>query len=94
MSNFTPHGWHTVTPRIVTGDVAGLIGFLKAVFNATGEYRVGMPAEIMIGDSQHPIPAKWNVCSGDRGFARISGCGGRNTRFLRLVERAIPRLAA
>ena len=51
MSNFTPHGWHTVTPRIVTGDVAGLVGFLKAVFNATGEYRVGMPAEIMIGDS-------------------------------------------
>jgi uncharacterized glyoxalase superfamily protein PhnB len=51
MSNFAPHGWHTVTPRIVTGDVAGLVGFLNAVFNATGEYRVGMPAEIKIGDS-------------------------------------------
>ena len=51
MSNFTPHGWRTVTPRIVIGDVAGLVGFLKAEFNATGEYRVGMPAEIMLGDS-------------------------------------------
>ena len=50
-SNFKPHGWHTVTPRIITGDVAGLVGFLKAVFNATGELRVGMPAEIKIGDS-------------------------------------------
>jgi PhnB protein len=51
VSNFTPHGWHTVTPRIFTGDVAGVVGFLKAVFNATGEYRAGMPAEVRIGDS-------------------------------------------
>jgi hypothetical protein len=51
VSNFTPHGWHTVTPRIFTGDVAGFVGFLKAVFNATGEYRAGMPAEVKIGDS-------------------------------------------
>jgi uncharacterized glyoxalase superfamily protein PhnB len=51
MSSFTPHGWHTVTPRIFTGDVAGLVGFLKVVFNASGEYREGMPAEIQIGDS-------------------------------------------
>ena len=51
MSNFALHGWHTVTPRIVTSDVAGLVGFLNAVFNATGEHRGGMPAEIKIGDS-------------------------------------------
>jgi PhnB protein len=51
VSNFTPHGWHTVTPRIFTADVAGLVGFLKAVFNAGGEYREGRPAEIKIGDS-------------------------------------------
>jgi len=51
VSNFTPHGWHTVTPRIFTGDVAGLVGFLKAVFNATGQCRAGMPAEMRIGDS-------------------------------------------
>ena len=28
------------------------------------------------GDTQHSIPAKWNVCSGDWGFARIVSCGG------------------
>ncbi len=51
MSNFTPHGWHTVTPRILTPDVPGLVGFLKAVFNADGESRERRPAEIKIGDS-------------------------------------------
>ena len=51
MNNFTPDGWHTVTPRIVTGDVAGLVGFLKTVFDADGEYRARMPAEIKIDDS-------------------------------------------
>jgi PhnB protein len=50
-SNFKPYGWHTVTPRIFTDDVVGLVGFLRAVFNASGEYRFGMPAEIKIGDS-------------------------------------------
>jgi PhnB protein len=51
MKSFRPHGWHTVTPRIFTHDVAGLVKFLKTVFNATGESRVGTPAEIRIGDS-------------------------------------------
>jgi uncharacterized glyoxalase superfamily protein PhnB len=51
MKGFKPDGWHTVTPRIVTSDVAGLIGFLEAVFNASGEYRSGRPAEVKIGDS-------------------------------------------
>jgi PhnB protein len=51
VNGFTPPGWHTITPRIFTGDVAGLVGFLKAVFHASGEYRLGIPAEIRIGDS-------------------------------------------
>jgi PhnB protein len=51
MHDFKPDGWPTVTPRIFTHDVAGLVGFLKAVFDAGGECRVGMPAEIRIGDS-------------------------------------------
>ena len=40
-----------MTPRIITGDVAGLVGFLKAVFDAHGEDRDGVPAEMQIGDS-------------------------------------------
>jgi len=51
MSNFKPDGWHSVTPRIFTGDVAGLVGFLRTVFDANGELRSGAPTEIKIGDS-------------------------------------------
>lgn len=46
-----PEGWHAVTPRIVARDADGLVGFLRAVFAATGEVREGAPAEIWIGDS-------------------------------------------
>jgi uncharacterized glyoxalase superfamily protein PhnB len=46
-----PHGWHTVTPRIVARDAEGLVAFVKAVFDAAGEHREAAPAEIRIGDS-------------------------------------------
>jgi PhnB protein len=51
MTRYQPDGWHTVTPRIFTHDVEGLIMFLTTVFNASGEFRAGSPAEIKIGDS-------------------------------------------
>jgi uncharacterized glyoxalase superfamily protein PhnB len=51
MKKFKPDGWPTVTPRIVTSDVAGLVEFLKVVFEAHGEDRDGAPAEMQIGDS-------------------------------------------
>ena len=51
MSKFKPDGWRTVTPRIVTKDVAGLVGFLKEVFGGEGALRAGAPTEIKIGDS-------------------------------------------
>jgi hypothetical protein len=54
----------------------------------------GSDSRVQIADTQHPIPGKWNDHSGDRDFARISGCGGSQRRFLRLIERAIPKLAA
>lgn len=50
MVKFQPDGWRIVTPRIVTDDVRGLVEFLKTVFDATGEYRTGAPAEMKIGD--------------------------------------------
>lgn len=50
-SNFTPEGWHTVTPRIVVHDAHLLVEFLKQVFGATGEYRQDLPSEIRLGDS-------------------------------------------
>jgi PhnB protein len=51
MKKFRPDGWATVTPRLFTDDVAGLVRFLKAVFDARGEVRRGAPAEVQIGDS-------------------------------------------
>jgi uncharacterized glyoxalase superfamily protein PhnB len=48
---FAPEGWHTLTPRIVVHDTAGLVEFLKQVFGATGDWRRAGPSEIRIGDS-------------------------------------------
>ena len=50
-SDFTPQGWHTVTPRIVARDARQLVEFLCQVFGATGEYRREMPSVVQIGDS-------------------------------------------
>ena len=50
-SDFTPKGWHTVTPRIVARDAKALVEFLHQVFGGTGEYRSEMPSVIQIGDS-------------------------------------------
>lgn len=51
MATFQPDGWHTVTPRIVVPDPENLIAFVRTVFDARGEYRAGLPADIRIGDS-------------------------------------------
>ncbi|MCA8430269.1 VOC family protein [Burkholderia seminalis] len=51
MATFQPGGWHTVTPRIVVADPENLIAFVRTVFDARGEYRAGLPADIRIGDS-------------------------------------------
>jgi PhnB protein len=32
-----PAGYHSVTPRLVVGDVAGAVEFLRTVFGATGD---------------------------------------------------------
>jgi PhnB protein len=50
-SSFTPEGWHTVTPRIVTRDPKQLVDFIKHVFETTGEYRTDRPVTLSIGDS-------------------------------------------
>ncbi|HEX4571290.1 MAG TPA: VOC family protein [Dongiaceae bacterium] len=90
MSGFQPAGWHTVTPRIVTRDVAGLVAFLRAVFDARGEWRAGAPAEITIGDSVIMISdgggrrEAWPaflyvyVADTDRTYARAIGLGARS----------------
>jgi uncharacterized glyoxalase superfamily protein PhnB len=44
-------GFHSVTPRIVTGDVEACVAFLRRVFDAKGEHHADRPAEMQIGDS-------------------------------------------
>ena len=44
-------GFRSVTPRIVVGDPAGQVAFLRSVFHATGELAPDRPAEMRIGDS-------------------------------------------
>ena len=51
MTESQPVNGPTVIPRIFTEDVAGVIGFLKSVFGAHGQTRIGAPAEMRIGDS-------------------------------------------
>jgi PhnB protein len=46
-----PLGWHTITPRIIARDAEGLVGFVKQVFGAAGDYRSEAPAELRVGDS-------------------------------------------
>ncbi|HEY4029303.1 MAG TPA: VOC family protein [Caulobacteraceae bacterium] len=46
-----PAGWSTITPRIVTQDVEGLIAFLQAAFDAEGAFVCGRPSQLRIGDS-------------------------------------------
>jgi len=51
MTKFKREGWPSVIPRIFTRDVAGMVGFLKSVFDASGTYRAEAPAEMKIGES-------------------------------------------
>jgi tRNA-Thr(GGU) m(6)t(6)A37 methyltransferase TsaA len=46
-----PDGWHSLTPRIVVDDVAGMVDFLKRAFDATGDVPLDRPATMRIGDS-------------------------------------------
>ena len=56
--NFTPAGYHTVTPYLACGDGAAAIEFYKKAFGATEVFRLPGPdgtighAEIRIGDSR------------------------------------------
>jgi PhnB protein len=48
---YKPEGWPAVTPRLFATDVAGLVHFLKAVFDARGDLNTGRPSELRIDDA-------------------------------------------
>jgi PhnB protein len=87
--NFAPEGWHSVTPRIVAEDAKGLVGFVKDVFGADGDYCENVPSEIRIGDSivmitdagvRLPMPAFLYVYVSDAGeaYRRSLDAGARS----------------
>lgn len=51
MTRSIPAGWHSVTPRLVAEDAAGLVEFLKQAFGGTGDFHPDMPCQLRIGDS-------------------------------------------
>lgn len=51
MAKGIPEGWHSVTPRLVVHDPAGLVQFLKGAFGASGEFATTAPSLMRIGDS-------------------------------------------
>ena len=84
-----PDGWHSLTPRIVTEDVVGLVAFLRETFGATGELHAERPAVMRIGDSNvmissaGPRPAMpaflyAYVSDADATYALAIGAGARS----------------
>lgn len=51
MANHRPAGWPSVLPRIFCADAPGLVEFIKAVFDASGDVHPSVPAQLHIGDS-------------------------------------------
>ena len=58
-----PDGWHTVTSRLVVDDPRALVAFLKAAFDASGDFSSAKPSLMRIGDS----------------IVMVSGSGPRDT---------------
>jgi tRNA-Thr(GGU) m(6)t(6)A37 methyltransferase TsaA len=46
-----PDGWHSLVPRVVVDDVAGLVDFLRRTFGATGAVEENRPTVMRIGDA-------------------------------------------
>lgn len=47
----SPTGYHSVTPRIFVENPARAVEFLRAAFDAVGDFNPDLPAELTIGDS-------------------------------------------
>ena len=50
-SKYKPAGWPSLIPRIAVDDPEALVGFIKHVFGATGDFNPQRPSDLRIGDS-------------------------------------------
>jgi PhnB protein len=71
MGSYKPEGWATITPRLFTHDVQGLVDFLKQVFDAKGEVHTGRPTEITIEDSRIMISDGGGVRAASAAFLYV-----------------------
>ena len=71
MKSYKPEGWTTITPRLITRDVQGLVDFLQRVFGATGEVQAGRPAEMAIDESRILVSDGEGVRSATRAFLYV-----------------------
>ncbi len=49
--SFVPEGWPSVIPRIFAEEPGQLVGFIKLVFDAAGDYQDDRPSVLRIGES-------------------------------------------
>jgi len=49
--SFVPDGWPTVIPRIFAEEPRQVVEFVKAVFDAAGDYQGDRPSVLRIGES-------------------------------------------
>jgi uncharacterized glyoxalase superfamily protein PhnB len=71
MQERRPQGWSTITPRLVTPDVSGLVAFLKAAFDAQGQLVSGRPTELRIGESMLMVSDGGGVRSAMQAFLHL-----------------------
>ena len=71
MSSFAPDGWPTITPRLITPDVAGVVEFLREVFDGEGGAPNGRPAEIRIGESMVMVSDGGGLRQATAGFLYV-----------------------
>ena len=71
MGSYKPEGWATITPRLFTHDVQGLVDFLKQVFGAEGEVHAGRPTEITIDGSRIMISDGDGIRATSRAFLYV-----------------------
>ncbi|MGA9774026.1 MAG: VOC family protein [Blastocatellia bacterium] len=86
--NYTPEGYHTVTPYLIVGDAAKAIEFYKQAFEATELLRMEAPggkighAEIKIGDSPIMIADEMP----EMGYLSPQSLGGTPVTIMIYVE--------
>ena len=89
MTSFQPDGWPTVTARIITPQVAEVVAFLRAVFDASGDLEITKPSEMRIGDSMVMVSDGGGVWPPHAGFCKVYVADAERTYVAALAAGAV-----